>query len=207
MAESPRLTRLLKLACTVGNDFKIPSRKKISGELLDLNFAVVYNENKMIHAGRQVSLVCHLLEMMVRPSNACCWWIFLAYVATHHQLQSPSSTAPTTCRRGGKDVSYIAEVFMDNVAEYDPGKVNTDLFFCDGASNVQKAGKVLMATFPHTFCFHGGEHVMSLFFSSIAWVAQIKVSTITCCWLLVLSIIVLNLSSFSHACSYSAFKT
>ena len=69
---------------------------------------------------------------------------------------------------GGTDVSYIAEVFMDNVVEYDPGKVNTDLFFCDGASNVQKAGKVLMATFPHTFCFHGGEHVMSLFFSSIA---------------------------------------
>ena len=32
----------------------------------------------------------------------------------------------------------------------------TDLFFFDGASNVQKAGQVLMAMFPRTFCFHGG---------------------------------------------------
>jgi hypothetical protein len=46
VAESPRLAQLLELACTVGNGFTIPSRKKISGELLDLNYLTVYNENK-----------------------------------------------------------------------------------------------------------------------------------------------------------------
>ena len=51
----------------------------------------------------------------------------------------------------------------------------TDLFFFDGASNVQKAGQVLMAMFPRTFCFHGGEHVVSLFFTDIARIEPVKV--------------------------------
>jgi len=43
----------------------------------------------------------------------------------------------------------------------------TDLFFFDGASNVQKAGQVLMAKFPRTFCFHGG-NMLSLSSSQIS---------------------------------------
>jgi hypothetical protein len=49
------------------------------------------------------------------------------------------------------------------------------VFNFDGASNVQKAGQILMAKFPQTFCFHGGEHVVSLFFSSIAKIKPVKV--------------------------------
>jgi hypothetical protein len=54
--------------------------------------------------------------------------------------------------------------------EYDPKMSLTDIFFFDGASYVQKAGQVLMAKFPRTSCFHGGEHVVSrpLFFTDIA---------------------------------------
>ncbi len=49
VVESPRLAQLLKLARLVRNeDFKMPLRKKISGELLDLNFRTVYNENKAL---------------------------------------------------------------------------------------------------------------------------------------------------------------
>ena len=59
--------------------------------------------------------------------------------------------------------------------EYDPKMSLTDLFFFDGASNVQKAGQVLMAKFPCTFCFHGGGHVVSLFFTDIARIAPVRV--------------------------------
>jgi hypothetical protein len=59
--------------------------------------------------------------------------------------------------------------------EYDPLKTCTDVFYFDGASNVQKAGDVLIARFPCTFCFHGGKHVVSLFFSSIAKIKPVKV--------------------------------
>ncbi len=77
--------------------------------------------------------------------------------------------------RQKKDALYIANLFDEKVMEYNPLKTCTDVFNFDGASNIQKAGEVLMARFPHSFCFHGGEHVVSLFFSSIAKIKPVKV--------------------------------
>ena len=65
--------------------------------------------------------------------------------------------------------------FEEKVLEYDLQRIYTDVLYFDGASNVQKAGDVLMARFPRSFCFHGGEHVVLLFFSSIAKIKPIKV--------------------------------
>jgi hypothetical protein len=45
----------------------------------------------------------------------------------------------------------------------------------DGASNVQKAGKILETKFPRSYTLHGGEHVVALFFSDIAKIFEIKV--------------------------------
>ena len=42
---------------------------------------------------------------------------------------------------------YIAELFEVKVMEYGPQLLCTDVFYFDGASNVQKAGKILMAKF------------------------------------------------------------
>ncbi len=76
---------------------------------------------------------------------------------------------------GKKDAPYIAELFEGKVMEYDPQQLCTDVFYFDGASNIQKAGEVLMAKFPGSFCFHGGEHVVLLFFLSIAKIKPVKV--------------------------------
>jgi hypothetical protein len=76
---------------------------------------------------------------------------------------------------GKKDAQYIAGLFEGKVLEYDPQLLCTDVFYFDGASNVQKAGEILMAKFPHSFCFHGGEHVVSLFFLSIAKIKPVEV--------------------------------
>ena len=51
----------------------------------------------------------------------------------------------------------------------------TNVFFFYGPFNVQKAGEVLMAKFPCTFCFHSREHVTSLFILLIAEIKLIKV--------------------------------
>jgi hypothetical protein len=74
-------------------------------------------------------------------------------------------------------LSYIADLFDEKAMEYDLLKTCTDVFYFDGESNVQKAGEVLMARFLCSFCFHGGEHVVSIFFSSIAKIKPVKV----CC--------------------------
>ncbi len=76
---------------------------------------------------------------------------------------------------GKKDASYIANMFEEKVMEYDSLKICTDVSYFDGASNVQKAGEVLMARFSHSFCFHRGKHDVSLFFLSIAKIKPIKV--------------------------------
>jgi hypothetical protein len=80
---------------------------------------------------------------------------------------------------GKKDALYIANLFDQKVMEYDSLKTCNDVFYFDGASNVQKAGEVLMARFPCSFCFHRGKHVISLFFSSIAKIKPGKVCLVS----------------------------
>ena len=79
---------------------------------------------------------------------------------------------------GKKDAEFIMNFFKAKVDEFDPSKVHTDSFFFDGAANVQKAGQILCAHFPRAMCFHGGEHVLSLFFSDLSRLSAIKVSVI-----------------------------
>jgi hypothetical protein len=56
----------------------------------------------------------------------------------------------------------------------DPDKVLIDLVFFDGASNVQKAGRILEAYNPLITSLHGAEHVVSLFFQDISKFPQIN---------------------------------
>jgi hypothetical protein len=162
----------------VGEDFVVPHQKKIGGELLDLNYANIYQQNK-----------AKLLKFSKVFGLA-----FLGDGATIHQMAiinifaMSGATPPMTisvqdCTKhmsegGKKDASYIADLFEEKVMEYDPMKTCTDVFYFDGASNVQKAGEVLMARFPCSFCFHGGEHVVSLFVLSIAKIKPVKVSCV-----------------------------
>ncbi len=77
---------------------------------------------------------------------------------------------------GGKnDATYIAEMFQEKVNELDPKGRHTDVFFFDGAANVKKVGQILHQTFPRAYCFHWGEHVLSLFFSDLSKQKQIQV--------------------------------
>jgi hypothetical protein len=61
---------------------------------------------------------------------------------------------------GKKDATYVAGLFEDKVREYNTNNTLTNVFFFDKASNVQKAGEILAAKFPHSFYFHGREHVV-----------------------------------------------
>ena len=49
---------------------------------------------------------------------------------------------------GVKDATYVAGYMEEHILRYDPNKLYTDVFFFDGAGNVQKGGRVLEAMFP-----------------------------------------------------------
>ena len=68
--------------------------------------------------------------------------------------------------KGGiKSAEYMARLMEPHVEKL--GKDNVDLFLFDGASNVQKAGKLMAINYPRTTCVHAAEHLMSLFLGDI----------------------------------------
>jgi hypothetical protein len=75
---------------------------------------------------------------------------------------------------GKKDATYVAKLFEPHLEQLDPHKNSVDLFYFDGASNVQKAGRILCAKYPRATCLHGAEHVVALFFSDILKIPKIK---------------------------------
>ena len=168
VVESSRFKLVLQHACFVDSTFKVPSRKKIGGQLLDINYKNCMEINKQ--------------EIMKdAPIFGLSWLSDGATISRMPLINTLAMCAniPPTCvaindcsdhiaSGGKKDAPYIASLMEDTVLKYDPTKLYTDIFFFDGASNVAKAGKVLEAKFPRAYALHGGEHVVSLFFDDLS---------------------------------------
>jgi hypothetical protein len=181
VSESTRFRRLIKVARLCGEEFVCPDRRKIGGELLDLNFETRYNANK-----EALLKEAKIFGLAFLGDGATVKRMALMNILGMCADTPPITVSIQDCTKhmqdgGKKDASYIARLFEEEVNKFDPTHSFTDVFFFDGASNVQKAGQILMAKFPRTFCFHGGEHVVSLFFSSIAKIAPIKVLILKTC--------------------------
>ena len=174
--EYPEFKRLVRQCRLVDKDFVIPSRMKIGGELLDINYnniSAINKTNLLKESG--------VFGISVMGDGATIHRMPLMNILAMSGSTPPLTIGIVDCTGhmaagGKKDATYIADIFEEKLEEYDPNHTLTDIFFFDGASNVQKAGEVLMAKYPRTFCYHGGEHVVSLFFSSIAKIKPIKVS-------------------------------
>ena len=66
-------------------------------------------------------------------------------------------------------------MFSKLLLEFDAEANRVNIFYFDGVSKVQKAGEVLGVKFPRTVTYHGGEHVVTLWFSDFAKIPEIKV--------------------------------
>jgi hypothetical protein len=113
VVESPRFIRLVRMCCLVVEDFVVPHQKKIGGELLNLNHANIYQQNK-----------AELLKYSKVFGLA-----FLGDGATIHQMAlinilamsgaTPPMTIPVQdCTKhmaegGKKDASYIADLLQE----------------------------------------------------------------------------------------------
>ena len=60
-------------------------------------------------------------------------------------------------------------------AQNNEKKICMDMFFFDGAYNVQKVLQILAASYPSITLFHGAEHILSIFFSDISKSPVIRV--------------------------------
>jgi hypothetical protein len=75
---------------------------------------------------------------------------------------------------GKKDAKYIADVFGEHIEALDPNGLHLNAILFDGASNVQKAGRVIEAKYPQVSVLHGIEHVISLFFSDVSRLSFVR---------------------------------
>jgi len=175
VVESPRFKRLISVCRLVGDKFVPPNAHKLGGKLLDLNFTNTYERNKV-----ELLKESRVFGLAFMGDGATIHRMPLMNILAMSGTSPPMTVGIIDCTThmaigGKKDAAYISEIFHEKVVEYDPTNTVTDLFYFDGASNVQKAGQVLTAQFPRAFCYHGGEHVVSLFFSDIAKIQPVKV--------------------------------
>lgn len=77
---------------------------------------------------------------------------------------------------GIKDASYIAGEVRKEMDKLDPNGELFDVVAFDGASNVQKAARILEAHRPNLFVIHAVEHAVSLFVADIAKIPQVSMS-------------------------------
>ncbi len=175
-AESPAFAMMIKNARLVGSDYKCPPRKAIGGSLLDLNYKNCQERNKKTLLAEADTFGLSWLSDGATISRMPLINI-LGLCANHPPTCVKIHDCTGHMTEGNKkDASYIAGLMEDVVLQYDPDKSRTTLFWFDGASNVQKAGRILEAKFPRAYSLHGGEHVVSLFFSDVSKLLPIKAS-------------------------------
>ena len=174
-AKSKRFAIMLRKARLFGDDFLIPDRNRIGGDLLDINYETCMNANKTM-----LLKEAPVFGLAWIGDGATIKRMPLVNVLAMCADVPPTVIAINDCTGhmsagGKKDAPYIAEMFEDKVTEYDPDKTLTDIFFFDGTSNVQKAGRILTAKYPRSTSCHGGEHVLALFFEDLAKFPVVKV--------------------------------
>ena len=82
----------------------------------------------------------------------------------------------STYNSSDKDAPFITSLFETRLSVLDKHKTLVDLFYFNGATNMQKAGRILSVKYSHAVCLHGAEHVVSLFFSDLATMRPFKMS-------------------------------
>ena len=168
LASHHKFHRVLSLAKLVTKKYVPPGRNKVAGELLDLNYDLYIKST---------------FELLTKEADVY-GLTFFGDAATVKKtplinILASSVHLPVGCLRivdctghlqanGKKDAAYISQLFVPVILEMENSTPKcTDLVIFDGASNVQKAGQLLEAKFPHISVIHGAEHVISLFYHDV----------------------------------------
>ena len=170
-----RFQEVIDAAKMVGADWRMPSRKDIGGSLLKVN-AAAYKKGNFDDVTKDGPKFGYTMEgdgatVIKRPflngfvMNGNCYPVVSCIRDCSEHL----------AQGGSKNCTYIASVFTELVRLYDPKGTDTDIFYFDGAGNVQKAGRLLEAMHPRTTVLYGGEHALALWFSKVARIPVIRV--------------------------------
>jgi len=168
LSEDPKFKKMLALARNVPLNYNPPGRKRVAGDLLDLNYESYIDKNmKLLMNEANVFGISFfgdgatvkrmpLLNILASGINNLSTCLEIVDCTGHLEVG------------GKKDAEFIAQKFIkhiDTVEKEVPNSVDVVLF--DGALNVQKAGQLLAVSYERITVLHGAEHVISLFFNDV----------------------------------------
>lgn len=175
LASHVKFRRVLSLAKAVNSSYNPPSRNQISGALLDLNYSQYVKKNTdllkkdckfygitLFGDGATIKRMPLINVLGSSPHIPAC---VLEIVNCSKRMEEAEK----------KDATYIANIFDKHITSLETTEPNSvDCLIFDGASNVQKAGRILQAKYPRLEILHGAEHVLSLFFQDIFKIKELK---------------------------------
>ena len=178
LAKDPLMCRVIEVARTLPpGRYTPPDKNRVAGELLDAVYDASMDENldRLVDEADTFGLTAYGDLATIRK-YACA--NFLAAGVNNPFSIQDFFDCSEQCKQGeAKDAKYLAKKFVPHIRalEQRPKKSNgrgtpgiVDLIIFDGASNVQKAARIMRARFgKRLYCIHGAEHVMGLVFKDI----------------------------------------
>ena len=139
--------RILKLSKLVPGNYSPPNRRAIANELLDLNYI-----KRMEKYKASLNLDGDIFGLSMFGDGATVKKMPLMNILASGAHEPIAVMDIVDCtghleKGGKKDAKYIATCFEPHMKELDPEESKMDCVFFDGASNVQKAGRLLEAKF------------------------------------------------------------
>jgi hypothetical protein len=166
--EDPDLLQIIRHARFIGDNYKPPDRKKISGDLLNLQYDELYARNvKALKDDADIFGIALYSDGATIAKTPFINVLGSGWKITNACLEIHDCNKQLV-EGGKKDAQYITTLISKHIDFLDPRKELVDMVIFDGASNMQKAARALESLYPLVTGVHGAEHVVSLFFSDIA---------------------------------------
>jgi hypothetical protein len=184
LVECTKFQHLIKCARFVPPNYSPPYRKKMTGNLLDGLYQSAYSKEiesllkqskqfgvALFGDGATIKKVPLMNFLGSSPNNPVA---LLKIVDCTNEMASG----------GNKNAKYIAGLIKPIISRIETTKDPlckrngdhrgvVDLLLFDGASNVQKAAKLVSVEYPRITVIHGAEHVVSLFFKDVFTKVQV----------------------------------
>jgi hypothetical protein len=160
--EDRNLLEIIKLARTVPFNYKPPTRKRLTDEILpllhkqrqDANLALLEKDKEIFG----LQLYGDGATIKHKP-------LFNFLAAGGHVVNAVIEIRDCTSQMasgGKKSAEYLAGIMEGHLKLLDPTGECCDFVLMDGAANVQKAGRILEARHPRITSVHGSEHGITL---------------------------------------------
>jgi hypothetical protein len=157
LIEDPNLRLAIKLAKAIPTSYVPPSRHKLVEDYLPMMYKqrMAINMSQLEQHKEIFGLGVYLDGATIKKMPL---YNFLACGAYNTNAVLEIKDCSSQMATGGKkDAKFLADILEKHLLNLDPTHECVDYVIMDGASNVQKAGRILANRYPRLTPIHGAE--------------------------------------------------